>query len=149
MKIPTSVVWQLTKRWNSHLVTFNGQQFTHDPLSLTNLHNGSQAGLSNNQTIGLSAKKVQAKKGTRPVYTLLQSHKSHNKILKKKKTSSSGLAASTVQLRRGINRVGKVVKSLSNISEKTRRIALRRLQRLHVATRPHVKGGAAKKEEKK
>ena len=149
MKIPSSVVWQLTKKWNSQLVKFNGQHFTHDPLSLTNLHNASQVGLSNNQAIGLSSRKEKAKKGSRRVITLLQAHKSHNKITKSKKNSQSKLLASSIDLKRGINRIGKVVKGLSNVSDKNKKTALKRLQRLHVATRTHVKGGAAKKEEKK
>ena len=149
MKIPNEVVWQLTKKNNSFLVKFNGQQFSRDPLNLTNLHNASSAGLSNTQAIGLSAAKTQGKKkGVKRVITLLQKHKTHNKIAKAKKNSNSGAVASRIVLKRGINRVGKVVSGLSNISEKTRKIALRRLQRLHVATRPIVKG-TAKKEEKK
>lgn len=149
MKIPSAVVWQLTKRWNSFLVKSNGQQFSHDPLNLTNLHNASQSGLVNTQSIGLSAIKEKGKKGSKSVVTLLQRHKSHNKITKRKKDSQSGLFASKIVLRRGINRIGKVVKGLSGISEKTRKIALRRLTRLHVSTRPLVKGATAKKEEKK
>ena len=149
MKIPSEVVWQLTKKYNSFLVKFNGQQFSRDPLNLTNFHNASSSGLSNNQSIGLSAAKTQGKKkGVKRVVTLLQRHKSNNNITKVKKNSTRGSLASRVVLKRGINRIGKVVKGLSNISERTRKIALRRLQRLHVATRPTVKG-AAKKEEKK
>ena len=149
MKIPSAVVWQLTKKYSSFLVKSNGQQFTRDPLNLTGLHNASQSGLTNEGTIGLSAVKAKGKKGTKSVVTLLQRHKSHNKITKRKNNSQSGCIASTIVLKRGINRMGKVVKGLSNISERTRKQALRRLARLHVATRPQVKGAAAKKEEKK
>jgi hypothetical protein len=131
------------------LVKFNGQQFTHDPLSLTNLHNASQVGLSNNQAIGLQARKEKAKKGTKRVVSLLTAHKSHNKITKRKKNSTSGLLYSKSELRRGVNRIGKVVKGLSLVSERTRKLALKRLQRLHVATRPQVKGVASKKEQEK
>ena len=46
-----------------------------------------------------------------------------------------------------MNRIGKVVKGLSNVSEKTKKIALKRLQRLHVSTRSTVKGGAKKDED--
>ena len=151
MKIPSSVVWQLTKRWNSKLVKFNGQTFSHDPLSLTNLHNASQAGLSNDRSIGLTTIKEKAKKGKgqRNTVHLLQAHKSHNKITKRKKNSQSALLVSRVALKRGFNRIGKVVKGLSPVSERIRNLALKRLQRLHVATRPHVKGSAPKKAEKK
>lgn len=148
MKIPSSVLWQLTKKNNSFLVKFNGQTFTHDPLNLTGLHNASSAGLSNDGAISLQATKEKSKKASRPVFTLLHKHKSHNKITKKK-NSTSGLVYSAQPLRRGINRIGKIIKGLPTLTEKVRRVALKRAQRLHVATRSHVKGVAAKKEEKK
>ena len=145
MKIPSEVVWQLTKKWNSQLVKFNGQQFTSNPLSLTNFHNASQSA----STIGLSAEKVKGKKGTKRIEHLHETHKSHDKIAKRKNNSTSKLNVSNVTLKRGINRIGKVVKGLPAINNRVRVAALRRLRRLHVATRPIVKGGAAKKEEKK
>jgi hypothetical protein len=144
MKIPNEVVWQLTKKWNSSLLKSNGQQFSRDPLNLTGLHNASSV----NGPLGLSAVNQKDKKGLKRVVTLLQKHKQHNKI-NKKANSTSGLLASSVVLKKGINRIGKVVKGLQGVSERTRKQALRRLARLHVATRPHVKGATAKKEEKK
>ena len=110
MKIPNEVVWQLTKKYNSFLVKFNGQQFSRDPLNLTNFHNASSSGLSNNQSIGLSAAKTQGKKkGVKRVVTLLQKHKAHNKVSKVKKNSTSGAFASKIVLKRGINKIGKVL----------------------------------------
>ncbi len=53
VKLPSSVLWQLTKKNNSFLVKFNGQTFSHDPLNLTGLHNASSSGLSNNQAVGV------------------------------------------------------------------------------------------------
>lgn len=149
MKVPSSVLWQLTKKNNSFLVKFNRQQFSHDPLNLTGLHNASSSGLSNDGAIGLQAKKQKSKKATRGVLSLLQKHKSHNKITKRKKNSTTGLVYSNQPLKRGINRIGKIVKNLPTLTERVRRLALKRVQRLHVATRSHVKGVAAKKEEKK
>lgn len=116
---------------------------------MTGLHNASSAGLSSDGSIGLQSLKVKSKKGTRGAVVLLQKHKSHNKITKRKKNSTTGLVYSRNELRRGINRIGKIVKGLPSITEKTRKIALKRVQRLHVANRSHVKGVAAKKEEKK
>ena len=115
-------------------------------MNLTNLHNASASG-TNDNAIGLQGRKVQGKKGTKRVVTLLQNHKSHNKISKKKNDSQSQLGASVVELKRGLNRIGKAVNGLPLISERTRKIALKRLQRLHVATRPTVKG--TKKAEQK
>ena len=149
MKVPSTVVWQLTKKWNSNLVTFNHQQFTRDPLSLTNLHNASQAGLSNDRAIGLQVRKEKAKKGQRRVISLLQTHKTHNKISKKKKNSQSGLLYSKNELKRGLNRVARIVKNVPTLTDRVRRLALRRLQRIHVASRQTVKGVAKKTEAKK
>jgi large subunit ribosomal protein L28e len=109
MKLPSNVLWQLTKKNNAFLVKFNGQQFSHDPLNLTGLHNASSSGLTNDRSIGLQGTKVKAGKGTRPVLSLLQKHKSHNKIQKRRKASTSNLVYSSQKLRRGINRIGKIV----------------------------------------
>ena len=148
MKIPSCVVWQLTKKWNCNLVKFNGQQFSYDPLNLTNLHNASASG-TNDQAIGLVGRKEKGKKAFRRVFTLLQKHKEHNKVSKRNPKSQSALAYSRNDLRRGMKRLGKVVQGLPNVNERTRKLALKRLQRLHVAYRSHVKGVAVKKEEKK
>ena len=149
MKVPNTVVWQLTKKYSTFLVKSNGQTFSHDPLNLTNLHNASQAGISNDRSIGLQSTKVQAKKAKRGVVTLLQAHKSHNRITKRKKNSSSGLGFSSQNLRRGFNRLGKTIKALPLHSERVRTLALKRLARLHVANRPLVGGVAVKKEAEK
>ena len=148
MKIPSCVLWQLTKKWNAHLVKNNGQQFSYDPMNLTNLHNASSSS-ANDQVIGLVGRKDKGKKGVKRVITLLQKHKSHNKVIKRKDNSPSALYCSKMELKKGMRRVGKVVKGLPLISERTRKIALKRLQRLHVACRPLVKGVAAKKEQEK
>lgn len=148
MKLPNSVLWQLTKKYNTHIVKFNGHSFTSDPLSLTNMHNASQAGLSNDRAVGIVSRKVQAKKATRGVLTLLQAHKSHNRITKRKNNSTSGSAYSRQDLRRGFNRIGKTIMNMPLQSERVRKLALRRVQRLHIANRP-IAGGVAKKEEKK
>ena len=148
VKLPNSVLWQLTKKNNSFLVKYNGQTFSHDPLNLTGLHNASQAGLSNNQAVGVQVTKVAAKKGKKASFHLLNRHKSHNKIAKAKKASTSGAVYSVQPVNRGVNKIAKVVKNLTHVSERVRKLALKRVQRRHVASRTHVKAGA-KKEEKK
>lgn len=151
VKLPNSVLWQLTKKNNSFLVKFNGQTFSHDPLNLTGLHNASSSGLSNNNAVGVQATKVTSKKGKgkRAEFQLLQRHKTHNKIAKAKKNSTSGTVYSAQPVRRGVNRAAKVVKGLTHISERVRKLALKRVQKLHGGSRSHVKGAVAKKEEKK
>jgi hypothetical protein len=119
---------------------------------LTNLHNASAAGLANDNAIGLHGSKVLGKKkGPKKVVTLLQKHKNHNRFTKKKKNSQSALLYSKNDLKKGMKRAGKIVKNLPHISERTRKIALKRLQRLHVALRPKVQGVAllTKKEAEK
>ena len=92
---------------------------------------------------------MKSKKGTRKAVALLQKHKSHNKIQKRKKNSSSGLVYATNDLKRGMKRIGRIVKNLPQLTEKRRKLALKRLQKVQVANRSQVKGAAAKKEEKK
>ena len=45
VKVSSDVIWQLTKKNNAYLVKFNGEQFSHGPLNLTNLHNKSSSGM--------------------------------------------------------------------------------------------------------
>lgn len=45
MKISNDVIWMLTKKNNAHIVKFNGQHFSKNPLNLTNLHNRSASGI--------------------------------------------------------------------------------------------------------
>ena len=116
MKIPSEVEWQLTKKWNSNLVKFNGQQFTSNPLSLTNFHNASQSA----SPIGLSAEKVisPGKKGTKRTVLVRRVHKSHNKITKRKNNSNSRVNVSNVLLKRGLNRTAKFFTGLSSINKR-------------------------------
>ncbi len=113
---------------NSQLVKFNGQQFT---------------------SIGFSNEKIKGKMGTKRILHLHEAHKSLNNIAKRKNNSISKLNVSNATLKRGIKRIGKVVKGLPAIDNRVGVATLRHLRRIHVATRPIVKGGAAKKEEKK
>lgn len=52
-------------------------------------------------------------------------------------------------MRRGFNRLGKTILALPLQSERVRKLALRRLARLHGANRPLVGGVAVKKEAEK
>ena len=152
MKLPNSVVWQLTKKWNAFIVQGNNnQQFSKDPLNLTGLHNASSSGLANNHAIGLQGVKAKSKgnKRFKAGADLLVKHKTHNQFKKQKKVSQSKSLFSRVQLRRGLGRAAKVIQGLTHISEKTRQLALKRLGKLHSAQRVHVKGHAAKKAEEK
>jgi len=70
MKTPDSVIWALTKRNSSYLVKFNGNEFTHNPHSVTGLHNASDAAGS----VSLHGRRVATKKGFRRVFDLTQRH---------------------------------------------------------------------------
>lgn len=78
MKIPSDVMWQLTKKYNSNIVKFNGESFSHNPLNLTNLHNRSSSG----NLINIYLLKVL------PMIKLLESKSMSRKILKIKRRSS-------------------------------------------------------------
>ena len=120
MKVPSDVIWQLTKKWNSKLVKFNGQTLSRDPLNLTGLHNASSSGtppssflgMSNHRSIGLQAKKEKTKKKFRRVFSLLVKHKESNRDIKKKKNSKSGLQHAVNDLRSEVHRAGKTIQKL-------------------------------------
>jgi hypothetical protein len=52
----------------------------------------------------------------------------------KKKNSQSNSFSSTTEIRREVNRAAKVITGLSTLKDKTKRLALRRLLRLHAST---------------
>jgi hypothetical protein len=72
MKTPDNVIWALTKRNSAYLVKFNGNSWTHNPLSQTGFHNASSA----NSTISVhgSTKKTDKKKFKR-TFSVLIKHK--------------------------------------------------------------------------
>ena len=82
MKVPSCVLWSLTKKNNCFLAQQKGarvrsDQFTYDPMSLTNLHNASAAGFTNELGIGLVGEKSESKskKDFRRDYVLKINHK--------------------------------------------------------------------------
>ena len=145
MKIPSCVLWGLTKKTNCFVRKYknNGATFSTDPLSLTGLHNASSAGVSNSQSIGITAEKVASKKGKgqKTIFNLRLRHKDQNKrrLPKKGGESQANAVFTTCRLGRQANRAGKTIQKLSNVSESNRKLALRRLARLHAATRVYSK----------
>merc|ERR1719386_223071 len=153
MKVPSEVLWALTKKHSAFKVQNEGsksrrQCFNSDPQNLTNLHNASAQGFTRPGSIGITGEKAKSKKGTafRRVYHLRVGHKSyhnaHGSILKNK-FGQAGLNASDVAIRRDTARAAKVIGGLTAINEKRRTLLYRRLGRLHSAYR--VVGGAAAK----
>ena len=145
MKVPNCVLWGLTKKTNSFIRKFknNRSTFSVDPLNLTGLHNASSAGISNDQSIGVHVEKVKSKKGKgqKTVFNLLQKHKLYNKtrLTKKGGKSQAGPIYTVNRLGREAKRAGKTIQKISNVSCANRRVALRRLAKLHAAARVYNK----------
>jgi hypothetical protein len=107
-------------------------------------------GFANDQAVGVQLSKIQSKKGKNPrrVFDILVKHKSHNKQLKKKNNSQSKLGHSTHSVKREVNAAAKVVKGIAGLNERRRRIALKRIHRLHASNGNHTAKAAAADEKK-
>lgn len=102
--------------------------------------------------MGVQVSKTKSKKNkaSRRVFDVLQKHKSHNKISKRKNNSQSKLGWSHHAVKRDVNAAAKVVKGLGSINEKNRKIALKRVRRLHASSsKPAAVAPAAKAAEQK
>ena len=91
MKVPSCVLWGLTKKWSAYKLRqkVNKACFTKDPGSLTGLHNASSA----RNNLGLVYDSAKGKKSGK-VYksiTLIQKHKGHNG----RKNNKAGASAFT------------------------------------------------------
>lgn len=135
MKTPDCVIWGLTKRHNSKLVKFNGNEWTHNPLSITGFHNAS----SSSSSINVGAEQKKTKKNFRRVFTLNLKHKlGHGAKSAKSAKSQSKIAHSHIHLSKEVNRAAKVIQGLTFQNQKEKNQALRKLARQHAANRPHV-----------
>ena len=135
MKTPDCVIWGLTKRHNSKLVKFNGNEWTHNPLSITGFHNAS----SSASTINVGAEHKKAKKNFRRVFTLNLKHKlGHGAKKAKSATSQSRIAHTQIKLSKEVNRAAKVIQGLTFQNQNAKNHALRKLARQSAANRSHV-----------
>ena len=149
MKVPSCVLWGLTKKNNCFLVKQKGARgdaFSHDPLNLTGMHNASSAGLTNSEAIGLTAVKAKSKSGKqfRRDYVLKINHKSYNKTTKvsKSKDGVAGPSFSSVTIKKDTKSAAKSIQGLTFANDKKKALLLKRLGKLHGATRAF---GAVKK----
>ncbi|CAI2379073.1 unnamed protein product [Moneuplotes crassus] len=146
MVVPSSVVWQVIKKNNAFLVKRGrkGEQFTKDPLSLTNRFNASDSGLSNYNAISVTGSTETSKsaKANRRVFNVNIKHGGHHSA---KKTTGSVYSKTTVK--KEINRVSKVINSLQGITEDKRQKLLERLYRVHATTKAYPVAAKEKKEE--
>ena len=148
---PNCVLWALTKKHSA----FKRQQpgararhecFSADPMNLTNMHNASSQGFTSDNAIGLQCNKAESasKKGFRREYSLLVAHKSTNGR-KAKKNSAAGLHHSNQNIRRGTAHAAKSIQGLTFCTSTRKALLLRRLGRLHGASRDIVKNASSKK----
>ena len=125
MRQPSCVIWALTKRHNSYLSKWQGNEFSHNPLNLTGFHNASQSA----STIGVSGHLEKAKKRFRRVFCLKLAHKPrHHKVFKK--TSESKQGYSHQKVKKEVRHTAKTIRGLTYQNEKVKTLALRRLARL-------------------
>ena len=142
MKVPSCVLWGLTKKNSAYIVRQKGaksrrEAFSRDPLNLTNLHNASSQGYTADNAVGLSAEKTPSKKNFRRDYILKVNHKSYNKTARvlKNTQGAAKLSASSQRIKRATAHAVKTINGLTSVNEKKRALLLRRLNALHGATR--------------
>ena len=107
-------------------------------------------GYANDQAVGVQLSKIKSKKDKNPrrVFDILQKHKSHNKIQKKKNNSQSKLGHSIHSVKREVNAAAKTINSIVGLNARTRRVALKRVHRLHASNGNHTAKAAAADEKK-
>ena len=145
MKVPSCVLWALTKKNSAFIVKQKGansrrEAFSKDPLNLTGLHNASSAGYTAENGIGLHAEKTASKKNFRREYVLAINHKSYNKTARVTKNTQGAakLNASSQRIKRGTAAAAKVIKGLTFANDKKKALLLKRLGKLHGATRDQL-----------
>ena len=153
MKVPSCVLWSLTKKNNCFLAQPKGsksrnEQFSYDPTNLTGLNNASASGFINDSGIGLLGDKAEskAKKAFRRDYILKVNHKSYHKSAQVTKGTDgvAGLRSSTLRIKKGTAHAAKSIKGLTFANDKKKALLLKRLGKLHAATRVNVKGAGKK-----
>ena len=146
MVVPSSVVWQVIKKHNAYLVKRgrNGEQFTKDPLSLTNRFNAADSGISNYNAVSISGTTETSKseKANRRVFTVNIKHGGNNSAKK-----TRGAVYSKTSVKKEVNRLVKVVNSLSGVSEDKRQKLLHRVHRLHNSTKSYPLAAREEKQE--
>lgn len=152
MKVPSCVLWQLTKHNSAFIVRQKGaksrnESFSNDALNLTGLHNASSQGYTEDCAYGLSAEKGKSKKGAsfRKVFNLSVAHNQARGVRKtiSKGSSTVGSKVTTSALKRNANHAAKVIKGLPFANEKKKTLLLKRLGKLNYALTETV----AKKDE--
>ena len=151
MRQPSCVLWALTKHHNIYKrqpkgAKSMGQCFSADPLNLTGFHCASGNGLHDN-AVGLEANKAESKsqKGFRREYVLRVAHKSYHKTNRVSKNAAAGLTHSVQRINRGSSHAAKSIQGLTFVNDKKKQLLLKRLGRLHAATRDLIKNAPGAK----
>ena len=133
MKIPSELLWGLTKNGTSFTVKRKTDTFTKDPCSISNLHNQSDSGIANNQAVSLGLHKKKAKNGHSRVFELRQRYNKchHNKKL-------AGVAYSNMKLTKEVHKAAAVIGKLKVTDAKKAKL-YQRLYRLHMGNNPQQK----------
>jgi hypothetical protein len=135
MKTPDCVIWALTRKNNAHLVKFNGNEWTHNPLSITNMHNAS----SSANTLSVhGSHKADGKKFKRHFTAVLRHKEIHGRKAARSATSSAKLSHSEYRMSRPVHLVAKSINGFTYQNDKEKRQVLRRLRREAAANRHHV-----------
>lgn len=147
VKVPSCVLWQLTKKNSRFIVQqkgakARGDQFSCDPLNATGFHNASAQGYTTEGAVGIAASLVKSKPskkkgkkssgtGFRKVFTVSVTHKqTHAAKAISKGTSTVGSSVNTSVCKRSAGRVAKVIQGIPTLNEKRKALLLRRLGKL-------------------
>ena len=151
MRQPDCVLWALTKGHSAFKRQQKGAKsrkecFSADPLNLTGLHNAAGNGF-HDRAIGLTAEKAESKskKGFRREYVLRVAHKSYHKTFRATKNAGAGLHHSAQRISRGTSHAAKSIQGLTFANNAKKQLLLKRLGRLHAATRDLVKNAPGAK----
>ena len=128
MKVPSCVLWSLTKKHSAFIVQPKGHRsrmetFSKDPLNLTALHNASAQGYTADEAIGVTAERGESekKKDFRKVYHLLQ-------------TKDGGkLNSTSKKIDKGAPKAVKYVKNLKYVNDKKKALVVKKIAKLNRA----------------
>ena len=141
MRQPGCVLWALTKNSSAFKRQQKGAKsrrecFSADPLNITGLQNASSAGFTAEQGIGLTVNRAASKSGKsfRRSYELRVAHKSYHKTSRVSGNAAAGLNHST-QTIKSTARAAKAIQGLTFATSAKKQTLLRRLGRLHAASR--------------
>ena len=146
MKTPDCVIWGLTKKNNAFLKKFNGNQWSHSPLSVSGFHNASNSA-STCSVQGVkkvqedkAAKKDDEKKNekSKKVFEIVMKHRMHHgrKVIKKNSTSQPDISRNTIT--KDVHRVAKVINGLTFQSDAHKKQLLKRLAKASHSLRSSV-----------